>query len=161
MFSTSYIIRFFPRKTLLVWGHIAIALIHAAVGLFNMHGMDYGVVAMVMAFFVAYSWTTGPIAWIYAAETVIDTGLGLCLLTLWATVLLLSIICPILMDPSSIGPTAVFFTFSGFSVLGTFYVVFFLKETKHLTDKEKKALFTPREYFNDQDKAQCRESQLE
>ena len=33
--STSYIVKCFGRKTLLIWGHIAIAVIHASVGVFN------------------------------------------------------------------------------------------------------------------------------
>lgn len=33
--------------------------------------------------------------------------------------------------------------FSGLSVLGSFYCFMFLKETKYLSDKEKKELFMP------------------
>jgi hypothetical protein len=37
----------------------------------------------------------------------------------------------------------VFYLFSGLSVLGSFYCFMFLKETKYLSDKEKKELFMP------------------
>ena len=159
--STSYIVRCFGRKTLLIWGHIAIAVIHASVGIFNIFHVDAGVVAMVMCFMVAYSWSSGPVAWLYAAETVIDTALGVCLLTLWGTVFVLSIVCPILMDPDSLGPTGMFFIFSGLSCVGTAYVIFMIKETKPLTDKQKKLLFTPKEFLSDEDKALMREAELE
>ena len=116
---------------------------------------------MVMAFMGAYSWSSGPVAWLYAAETVIDTALGVCLLTLWGTVFVLSIVCPILMDPKSLGPTGMFFIFSGLSVFATIYVIFMIKETKPLTDKQKKLLFTPKEFLSAEDRAIMREAQLE
>ena len=48
------------------------------------------------------------------------------------------------MSPNSIvGINNVFFTFSVLSVFGSLYCYFYLKETKGLTDKEKKLLFTP------------------
>ena len=103
---------------------------------------------MMMIFEAAQSWSSGPLAWVYAAETVVDTGLGVVLVTLFATVLLLSLVCPILMDPDSIGPTGMFFIFGGFSFLGALYVIFLMKETKYLTDKEKKILFTPSKYLS-------------
>lgn len=31
-----YIVKMFDRRTLLIWGHIGIAIIHAAIGVFDM-----------------------------------------------------------------------------------------------------------------------------
>ena len=55
------------------------------------------------------------------------------------------------MDPQSLGPTAMFFIFGGFSFLGAIYVIFMMKETKYLTDNEKKSLFTPKKYLTGQE----------
>ena len=147
MFSAAYFVKFFGRKTLLIWGHMALAIIHSAIAVFNIYNVNIGVIVMMMVFEAAQAWTSGPIAWVYAAETVVDTGLGVVLFTLWFTVLILTFICPILMDPNSVGPTGMFFIFGGFSFLGGIYVIFIMKETKHLTDKEKKILFTPKKYL--------------
>ena len=87
--------------------------------------------------------TSGPIAWVYAAETTVDVGLGFILLTLWLNVVILSQICPILMEPNVIGPNGVFFMFSGFSLLGAVFMFVYIKETKGLTDKQKKDLYKP------------------
>ena len=69
--------------------------------------------------------------------------MGICLLTLWGTVFVLSIVCPIIMDPSSIGPNATFFMLSGFSFVACFYIFFVMKETYGLSDKKKKQLYMP------------------
>ena len=98
-----------------------------------------------LLFFVAYENTSGPLAWIYATETTIDAALGSCLMTLWGTVFVLSIVCPILMTdpPHGIGPSNTFYMLAGTQVLGTLYCYFFMKETMGLTDKEKKNLYAP------------------
>jgi hypothetical protein len=138
-----YCVKTFGRKTLLIWGHLGIAVCHTMVGIFNNMENNNGVVAMIMCFIIIYADTSGSIAWAYAAETVIDVAMGICLLTLWGTVTILSQVCPILMDPSSIGPSNMFFILSGLSVIGATYVIFIMKETQGLTDREKKLLFTP------------------
>ena len=98
-----YVVKKFDRRTLLVWGHIGIAIVHAAVGVFDIKKMNDGVLVSVIVFLFVYENTSGPIAWLYAAETVIDCALGVCLLTLWGTVFVLSLICPYLMSKDSIG----------------------------------------------------------
>lgn len=139
----------FGRKTLLIWGHILIAIVHAMVGYFNVEGNNNGVVAMIMVFLFVYGNTSGPLAWLYAAETVIDVAMGICLLTLWGTVCVLSQVCPILMDVNSIGPSNVFFIFSGLSVFGALYVAVFIKESRGLSDREKKLLYTPQRFITE------------
>ena len=92
-------------------------------------------------------------AWIYTAETTIDAALGMCLFTLWFTVTWLVLVCPPLMSEDSIGPTNVFWLFSGISFVATIYVWFFIKESKGLTEREKKLLYTPKHLIEDIDKA--------
>lgn len=41
-------------------------------------------------FLIAYNLTSGPIAWVYAAETSVDVGLGFILMTLYFDVVVLS-----------------------------------------------------------------------
>ena len=96
---------------------------------------------MVLFFILSYNNSSGPIAWIYAAETTLDAGLSLALFTLYFTVYLLSLVCPIMMSPDNLGPSNVFFMFAGLSVLGSAFVAVFMKETQGLTDKEKKTLY--------------------
>lgn len=98
-----YVVKFFNRRTLLIWGHLGIAVVHASIAVFSIEKINDGVLIMVVVFLFVYENSSGPIAWLYAAETVIDTALGICLLTLWGTVFVLSLVCPILMGKDSIG----------------------------------------------------------
>lgn len=124
-----FTVKFFKRKTLLILGHILIAVAHAGVAIFSIEGMSLGALAMVLFFQLVYDNSSGTVAWIYATETTIDAALGICLLALWGTVFMLSIVSPILMDPNNLGPNYTFFILSGISVFGALYMVVFLKET--------------------------------
>jgi len=99
-----------------------------------------------LLFTMIYQQTSGPVAWVYAAETTIDAGMGIVLLTLWGTVLVLSIVCPIIMDPRSLGPSATFFILAGISLFGAAYSKFVIRETFGKSDKEKKLMFTPERF---------------
>lgn len=146
-FISTQTVKYFGRKPLLLVGHVGIAMVHAGVAIFNIEHIDIGVVIMVLAFMFIYQNTSGPVTWLYASETTIDAGMGICLLTLWGTVFVLSIVCPIIMDPSSLGPNTTFFILSGISLFGFLYVFIFIKETFDLSDKQKKQLYTPKKYL--------------
>ena len=57
------------------------------------------------------------------------------------------------MDENSIGPSNVFFIFSGLSVFGALYVAVFMKESRGLSDREKKLLYTPKRFIEEADLA--------
>ena len=97
-FLSIFIVKVFKRKTLLIIGHILMGVCHILVGIFDIYGIDIGVVIMINLFCVSYEVTTGPIAWLYASEVVVDSALGFCILCLWCTVLLLSLTTKFLMD---------------------------------------------------------------
>mmetsp|Transcript_8871 Transcript_8871/g.13661 ORF Transcript_8871/g.13661 Transcript_8871/m.13661 type:complete len:157 (-) Transcript_8871:22-492(-) len=143
---STQVLRFFGRRSIVWVGHILMALSHITIGIMNNHNEDTGVIIMILVFVFFYQNTSGPVAWLYAAETAIDAGMGIILFTLWITVFALTLICPIIMSPDSLGPSPVFFMFGILSLFGALYCFFVLKETKGLTDKEKKSLFLPQRY---------------
>ena len=145
-------VRYFGRVTLAVWGHALIAVTHFLIGYLNVHHENTGVLISLLSFIVIYQNTSGPVAWIYAAETVIDVALGLCLFVLWGCVFVLSLVCPVLMSSPAdggIGASNMFFAFSGLSVFGSLYCKYFFIETQGKTDKEKKTIFTPKKYLEE------------
>lgn len=48
------LVKYFGRKTLVVWGHLLIAVIHAATGILNNYGSSTGVIGCVLAFLFVY-----------------------------------------------------------------------------------------------------------
>lgn len=124
----------YGRRSLLLFGHIGIACAHFCIALSIVYSFNFGVVLMMCAFIWLYANTTGTIAWVYAAETCTDIGMGVCLLTLWAVVLLEIMLVPMLIN-TPMQVQGVFFLFSVLSVFATFFIYFYVKETKGLTDE--------------------------
>lgn len=69
----------FGRRPLLLWGFIGIAICHTLTATFILTKFNIGIILMICAFMAVYQNTTGPIAWVYAAETMTDVGLGVAL----------------------------------------------------------------------------------
>ena len=141
-----YTVTLFSRKCLFLFGNFSIAICHMVIGMATVYG-DAGIAfGGIVLFIFIFVNTSGPVCWIYADETVSDAGLGVVLLILWMTLFTLSFITPVLMSPDSVvGPTNLFFIFSGINFISTIYAALFIKETKGLSDKEKKLLYTPKE----------------
>lgn len=137
-----FFVKTFGRKSLLLYGHSGICVSHLLIAIFTITVFDAGVLAMICVFVFVYSTSSGPVAWLYAAETCCDVGLAVCLQTLWATVLILTLTTEPLMD-SALQPQGVFFLLSGFSFIALFFIYFKMDETKGLSEKQKKALYIP------------------
>jgi hypothetical protein len=86
----------------------------------------------------------GSLCWVYCSETVVDSALGLCVGSLFGTILILSLTLNYLMA-SSLNVYGVFWMFAGFAFTGGLFCFFFIKETKGLNDIEKKELYYPTE----------------
>ena len=127
---------------MLLVGHTAICICHFFIAVFILTGFNGGVIFFMCAFLFFYQQSTGPIAWIYVAETVVDAALGVCIQVLWLCVLLLSLTSGPLME-SKLTPAGVFFMFSLFSFVAVFFVYFNIAETRGLTEKDKKRLYIP------------------
>jgi len=80
----------------------------------------------------------------YAAEVAVDTALGLCILALFLSLLEKAITMEFMVH-SAMGPQGMFFLLGGITLAGAVFVWFYIKETKGLSDKEKKQLYTPKD----------------
>jgi hypothetical protein len=81
-----------------------------------------------------YQNTSGPIAWVYASETMTDVGLGVGMNVLYGTIVILSLVTQPLMD-SALHPAGVFYMFSFFAMVGFVFVWIWFLETKYLSEK--------------------------
>lgn len=132
----------FGRKPLQQWGYLGIGISHALIAVFILTGVDYGIIVMICVFIFIYANSTGPLAWVYCAETCTDIGLGVCLLTLWVVVLIEILTVPMLMN-TSLETSGVFMIFAVFGVFAAIFAKIWLKETRGLTDLQKRSLFAP------------------
>lgn len=106
--------------------------------------MSIPLIIALCVFITSFQFSQGPIAWMYAAEVAVDTALGLCVLALFLSLLEKAITMEFMVH-SAMGPEGMFFLLGGITLLGAVFVAVFVKETKGLTDKQKKTLFTPKD----------------
>ncbi len=100
---------------------------------------------MIILYLLGYELGAGPIPYIYLNDTCSDTGAGVGIMSMWIWCLVTCIISPFLLLNPAIGING---TFSGLAVctfIGFVFCLFFLKETKGLTDDECKALYLPKQ----------------
>jgi major inositol transporter-like SP family MFS transporter len=86
------------RRPLLIWGHTGIAIAHFAIGVMTILAFDWGILVGICVFIIIYELTSGPVAWMYAAETCCDMSLGICMYTLYFVVFILSLVTEPLMN---------------------------------------------------------------
>lgn len=84
----------------------------------------------------------------YAAEVAVDTALGLCVLALFLSLLEKAITMEFMVH-SSMGAQGMFFLLGGVTLVGALFVAIFVKETKGLSDLEKKSLYTPQDLLDE------------
>lgn len=85
-------VRTFGRRPLELFGQAGISIAHFLIATFILLQADYGVLIMLCVFMFIYQNTSGPIAWVYASETMTDVGLGVGMNVLYGTIVILSLI---------------------------------------------------------------------
>lgn len=124
---------------------MAISLFVVAVA--YIYAQDILIIVGINWFIMSFQLSQGPIAWMYAGEVASDTGLGLAILALYASLLEKAITMEFMVHSKSFGPSGMFFFLGGVTTLGSAFIAIFVKETRGLDDKAKKLLYTPAEFL--------------
>jgi hypothetical protein len=82
----------------------------------------------------------------YAAEVAVDTALGLCVLALFLSLLEKAITMEVMIHFWS--SATVFFILGVVTLAGAIFIKIFVKETKGLSDIQKKQLYMPQEFID-------------
>jgi SP family galactose:H+ symporter-like MFS transporter len=88
---------------------------------------------MTMLFVCAFEFGPGPIVWLYMGEIMNDKGLSIGAAANWTLVLIISLFTPTLMN--NLGSWGTFLMFGCTNVLGTIFIVLFMRETRGLKDE--------------------------
>ena len=123
------------------------------VAIFQIYDMSIPLIVALCVFITSFQFSQGPIAWMYAAEVAVDTALGLCILALFLSLLEKAITMEFMVH-SAMGPQGMFFLLGGITLVGALFVAIYIKETKGLSDKEKKQLYTPQQLLDEDAKAE-------
>jgi len=129
------LVRRFARRTLLVWGQTSMAISLCLVAYFYSKKLDVWTIVGINWFIMSFQLSQGPIAWMYAGEIASDTGLGLAILALYASLLEKAITMEFMVHSKTFGPQGMFFFLGGVTFVGAIFIFFVIKETQGLEDK--------------------------
>lgn len=119
------------RKILMFLGSGIQSVILALLGLFLLWENKFMPVVLVLLFVLFFEMSSGPITWLYMAEIMHDKSLGIAVVMNWLVNLGIAIGTPPLVDAVNIG--YIFIALGIFTLLGTFYIKIFMKETRNKT----------------------------
>ena len=136
------------RKPIMVAGQFFMSLFLFLGGLAVKNSWNMISFVMILLYLGAFMLSTGPIAWVYIPEVCVDAGSGLAVASQFMNATLLSFTFEYMIN-SELQVYGTFWYFSGMCFLGLLFVVFIVKETRGLTDLEKKTLYTPKSILDE------------
>lgn len=63
-----YFLSRYGRRTLMLWGTLAMIICLSLAGLFSLYNLNYENLSMMVLFIMAFEFTSGPITWLYMSE---------------------------------------------------------------------------------------------
>ena len=135
----------FGRRTLLTAGSFFMALSTFMCGLCILYEWNMAAFISVNVFIMCYHFSTGAVNWLYIPEVTVDVASGLCIGVAFANGTLISLTFEFMIN----SPLKVYGSIWWFSIMSAIAFVFclvFLKETRGLTDIQKKTLYTPKNF---------------
>lgn len=139
--------RYFGRMTILLWTTMLIVIFHAAIGvLFEFK--YYTAMYICMQLFIMFFYVgAGNVAFIYFGEACVDQAMGVVLGGRWFTEMFMSAVKLYMID-SPLGVTYTFVIYAALNLLGFFFCLIFLKETRGLSPLELDDLYLPNRLKN-------------
>ena len=98
---------------------------------------------MIIALIFSHTGTTGAIAWVYIPEVCVDAANGFAGAGMFLTTTLISLTFEFMIN-SILQVYGSIWYFSGLSFIGFIFVFSMVRETRGLTDLQKKSVYTPK-----------------
>ena len=138
---STQLVKVVGRRPLLLYGQIFMSFFMMMIGFFKVT-KSYTEMFITMNLFIgAFQLSIGSVAWLYVAETTVDQASGFCMTGNFITCILISFSMEYLMA-SALQVQGTFWLFGVLTAIGAIFVFFFVKETRGLSDKEKKSLYS-------------------
>ena len=127
------------RKTLLLWGGAGMGLSLLMVGLaFYFGWTGYGLLVFILLYIACFAASYGPVTWVVISEIfpikMRGVAMSVATFSLWVAVYIVTQMFPILLEKA--GAATTFWVFCGMSLLGFFFVMTQVPETKAKTLEE-------------------------
>ena len=139
-FLAVFVVPLMTRRTLIILGGVLITSINVSIAAFDQLGENLIVLISVLSLVAMTSLIQEPVFSLYMTEVSNNSSLGLVNFVQFSLNSTISFALPFLVR--NLGPSYLYYFFGGVSLVGTVAHFFIVKETAHLTDREKKALYS-------------------
>lgn len=137
------VVMYFGRKSILVVGQFFIGLFMFLCGLCIMQEWNSTSFVMINLLIVTFHLTQGSIAWLYTSEVCIDAAQGFTASGQWVNLMIISLTFEFMIN-SPLKVYGSLWYFASLSIIGSLLMACLVRETRGLTDLEKKTLYTPK-----------------
>ena len=129
---------------MLKWGQLGMFIMLIVSGICLQQNLGMVAFVFLCVHIFIYQITQGSVCWLYVPEVTVDKASSVCMVAQFATMLGLSMTFEYQLA-SPMGVHGTFWQFGILSLLGFFFMVFFVRESSGLTDAQKKRLYSPKE----------------
>lgn len=130
------------RRTLLIVGHVNMTVVMGFAGYSFLYGYAFASYIAILLFIMFFHLSHGTVTWLYTPEVTVDAASGF---ALGGQFISLSIIC-LTFEFMIAGPLNVHGTIwyhAAWNFVGLIFMCVLVRETRGLTDKQKKLLYSP------------------
>ena len=139
----------FGRRTILITGYFFMAASLFACGYSVAKGQDLAAFITLCFFVGTFNITQGSIAWLYIPEVTVDAAAGFATGAQYVNLMLIAFTFEFMIN-SSLDVHGTLMYYGGLTFIGFLFCLFFVRETRGLSDVEKKTLYSPKSAIEDE-----------
>merc|ERR1712060_17320 len=136
------IITKFGRRPIFITGQFAMACFMFLTGLSVLNEWNMSSFIMINLFITGFQFSQGSVAWLYVPEVCVDSATGLAVAGQFINLTIISFTFEYMIN-SALKVHGSLWYFAGLCLLGFIFCLLFVKETRGLTDFQKKTLYSP------------------
>ena len=142
-------IQIFGRRTILITGYFFMALSLLVCGYSVYEGRELAAFITLCFYIGTFDISQGSIAWLYVPEVTVDAAAGFATGAQYVNLMLVAFTFEFMIN-SSLNVHGTLMYYGGMTFLGFLFCLCCVRETRGLTDLEKKTLYTPRGMLEEQ-----------
>ena len=139
VFTASYMLKMYGRKSLMKFGTIVIWIIYLGLYLFSTFEITIMIKVLIFLFMFTFNISIGGILWVYISETLNPKGIILAAQINWIGAFFFGSTTNIFFE--LVGPPTVYFSYAVIQMLSFLFISIFVKETKDLSKNELEQLY--------------------
>ena len=144
------VISILGRRTIWIVGQLCTSLSLAICGYCVLKEWNLMAFIFINVFLVSYQLFVGNVAWLYLPEICVDAAAGFGLSGKYFAMIMMSFSFEFMIN-SAINVHGTIWVYSGINFAGFIFCLLFVKETRGLTDLQKKTLYSPKNIEIEQD----------